>query len=116
MELAGLASLLVAVPAVALLGNSGRKHTGAARRAHWLLAFGAAVTTAAALAGLVSALFLTDGPGLEHRQTLGAAVAVGLVLGTLLLLTGTLMLPGAAESPGAALRHLLDGLVIAAAL
>ena len=32
VELAGLASLVVAVPAVALLGNSGRRHTGAARR------------------------------------------------------------------------------------
>ena len=32
------------------------------------------------------------------------------------LLAGTLALPGAAESPGAALRNLLDGLVIAAAL
>jgi diguanylate cyclase (GGDEF)-like protein len=116
VELAGLASLLVAVPAVALLGNSGRKHTGAARRAHWLLAFGGATATAAALAGLVSALFLTIGPGHEHRQTLSAAVAVGMALGTLLLLAGTLVLPGAAENPGAALRPLLDALVIAAAI
>ena len=79
-----------------------------------MLALGAAVGTAAALAGLVSALFLV--PGQQARETLGSAVAVALALGTLLLLAGTLMLPGAAESPGAALRHLLDGLVIAAAL
>jgi diguanylate cyclase (GGDEF)-like protein len=116
VELAGLASLLVAVPAVGLLGNSGRKHTGAARRAHLLLAFGAAVAAAAALAGLLSALFMGHaGPG-GHRSTLGSAVAIGMAFGCLLLFTGTLILPGAAESPGAALRHLLDGLVIAAAV
>jgi diguanylate cyclase (GGDEF)-like protein len=111
VELAGLASLLVAVPAVALLANSGRKHTGAARRAHLLLAAGAAVTTAAALAGLLSSLFLVHGPA-----QLASAVAVAMALGTLTLLAGTLMLPGAAESPGAAARHLLDGFVVAAAL
>ncbi|MEV4709638.1 bifunctional diguanylate cyclase/phosphodiesterase [Actinoplanes sp. NPDC049316] len=112
VELAGLASLVVAVPAVALLGNSGRKHTGAARRAHLLLAAGAAVATGAALAGLVSALFLAHG----SARTLGQAVAAGMTLGTLTLLAGTLMLPGAAESRRAALRHLLDGLIIAAAV
>jgi diguanylate cyclase len=111
VELAGLASLLIAVPAVALLANSGRKHTGAARRAHLLLAAGAAITTAAALAGLLSKLFLAHGP-----QQLASAVAVGMALGTFTLLTGTLVLPGAAENPGAAVRHLLDGFVVAAAL
>jgi diguanylate cyclase (GGDEF)-like protein len=39
-----------------------------------------------------------------------------MALGSLGLLAGTLMLPGAAEGPGAALRHLLDALVIAAAI
>ncbi len=116
VELAGLASLLVAVPAVALLGNSGRKHTGAARRAHLLLAAGAALATAAALAGLVSALMMEHGGAHEHRRALGAAVAVAMAVGTLTLLTGTLVLPGAAVNPGAGLRHLLDGLVIAAAI
>jgi len=111
LELAGLASLLVAVPAVALLANSGRRHTGAARRAHLLLAAGAAITTAAALAGLLSSLFLAHGPA-----QLASAVAVAMALGTLTLLAGTLVLPGAAESAGAAGRHLLDGFVVAAAL
>ncbi|GAA3340063.1 hypothetical protein GCM10020358_26220 [Amorphoplanes nipponensis] len=111
VELAGLASLVVAVPAVALLANSGRKHTGAARRAHLLLAAGAAITTAAALAGMLSDLFVVHAP-----VRLASAVAVAMALGTLTLLTGTLVLPGAAESTGAALRHLLDGLVVAAAL
>jgi diguanylate cyclase (GGDEF)-like protein len=118
VELAGLASLLVAVPAVALLANSGRRHTGPARRAHLLLAAGGALTTAAALAGLLSALLLETGHHQvpDHRNTLGSAVAVAMAIGTLTLFAGTLMLPGAAESPAAALRHLLDGLVIATAL
>jgi diguanylate cyclase (GGDEF)-like protein len=113
VELAGLAGLLIAIPAVALLGNSGRRHTGAARRAHVLLAAGAAVVTAAALAGMITAL-LTQAP--VPRMGLGSAVAVGTAIGTITLLVGTALLPGAAESPSAALRHLLDGLVIAASL
>nr|WP_308129039.1 bifunctional diguanylate cyclase/phosphodiesterase [Actinoplanes polyasparticus] len=113
MELAGLASLLVAVPAVALLGNSGRRHTGAARRAHLVLAAGGAIATGAALAGMLSVLITTAEP---PRMALGTAVAAGTAIGVLILLIGTAMLPGAAENPGAALRHLLDGLVIAAAI
>ena len=113
VELAGLAIVLLAVPAVALLGNSGRRHTGPARRAHLLLAAGGATATAAALAGVLSSL-LTDMP--PPRLALGTAVALGMTLGTLTLLVGTAALPGAAESAGAALRHLLDGLVIAAGL
>jgi diguanylate cyclase (GGDEF)-like protein len=112
MELAQLASLVVAVPAVALLANSGRRHTGAARRAHLQLAAGAAVATAAALAGLLSAVLVPH----EQHRALATAVAAAMALGTLTLLSGTLMLPGSAENPGAALRHLIDGLVIAAAL
>ena len=112
VELAGVVGLLVTVPAVAVLGNSGRRHTGAARRAHLILALGAAVATAAALAGALSAL-LSDAP--TPRLGLGSAVGIGTAIGTLTLLTGTALLPGAAESPGAAVRHLLDGLVIAAA-
>ncbi|MFI6072789.1 putative bifunctional diguanylate cyclase/phosphodiesterase [Actinoplanes sp. NPDC051343] len=113
VELAGLAIVLVAVPAVALLGDSGRRHTGAARRAHLLLAAGGAIATAAALAGVLSAI-LTDTP--PPRMGLGAAVALGMAIGTTVLLAGTAALPGAAESAGAAVRHLLDGLIIAAAL
>jgi diguanylate cyclase (GGDEF)-like protein len=118
VELAGLASLLVAVPAVALLANSGRRHTGPARRAHLLLAAGGALSTAAALAGLLSALLMQSAHMHEqsHRTALGSAVAIAMAIGTLTLLTGTLMLPGAAESPASAVRHLLDGLVIAAAV
>ena len=113
VELAGLASLLVAVPAVALLGKSGRRHTGAARRAHLVLAAGGAIAAGAALAGVLSVLLTDVHP---PRVTLGTAVAAGTAVGTLILLIGTALLPGAAETPGAALRHLLDGLVIAAAI
>ena len=116
VELAGLASLSVSVPAVALLGNSGRKHTGAARRAHLLLAAGGAVATAAALAGLLSALFLHHAAGHPHRQALGSAVAIAMAIGMLCLLAGTLALPGSAENPGAMLRNFCDGLLIAAAI
>jgi diguanylate cyclase (GGDEF)-like protein len=113
LELAGLAGLLVAVPAVALLGSSGRRHTGPARRAHLVLAAGGAIATAAALAGVLSAL-LSRAP--TPRVTLGSAVAIGIAAGVLTLLLGTALLPGAAECPGTALRHLLDGLVIAASM
>lgn len=113
VELAGLASLLVAVPAVALLGASGRRHTGAVRRAHLALAAGGAVATAAALAGVLTVLLTTASP---PRMVLGTAVAAGTALGVLTLLAGTAALPGAAENPGAAVRHLLDALVVAAAI
>jgi diguanylate cyclase (GGDEF)-like protein len=114
VELAELASLLVAVPAVALLANSGRKHTGAARRAHLLLAAGGALVTGAALAGMVTAVTMDHVMAHGHRRTLASAVAVAMAVGTLSLLIGTLALPGAARGAGAALRRMLDGLVIAA--
>ncbi|MFC3739858.1 putative bifunctional diguanylate cyclase/phosphodiesterase [Paractinoplanes deccanensis] len=113
VELAGLFGLLVAVPAVALLGNSGRRHTGAARRAHLMLAAGGAIVTAAALAGVISVLITTAQP---PRISLGTAVAAGTAIGVLVLLVGTAVLPGAAETPGVAVRRLLDGLVVAAAI
>ena len=112
MEHAALVSLLAAVPAVALLAFSGRRHQGAPRRAHMMLAAGGAVAVAAALAGLTSAV-ITTGP--EQRMALGSGVAVAMALGTGALFAGTLMLPGAAENAATAVRHLLDGLVIAAA-
>ena len=116
VELAGLLSLLVAVPAVALLANSGRKHTGPARRAHLLLAFGGAISTAAALAGLLNAVLISPHATPQLRQGLGTAVGVAMVAGTLVLIAGTLRLPGSADGPGAAVRHLIDALIIAAAI
>nr|GID86006.1 hypothetical protein Ade03nite_49300 [Actinoplanes derwentensis] len=108
--------LILAVPAVAYLGQSGRRHTGAARRAHLLLAAGGAIVTGAALAGLITALITVHEHTPAHNRSLATAVAVGMGLGTVLLLAGTVVLPGAARSPGAVLRHVLDGLVIAAAI
>ncbi|HET9519318.1 MAG TPA: EAL domain-containing protein, partial [Actinoplanes sp.] len=118
VELAGLASLLAAVPVVVLLANSGRRQAGSARRAHRLVTAGGALTTAAALAGLLSALIMQSfGPQVpDHRAALGATVAIAVAVGTFVLLVGALMLPGAAETPAAALRHLFDGLVIAVAV
>ncbi|WP_370457775.1 putative bifunctional diguanylate cyclase/phosphodiesterase [Actinoplanes sp. OR16] len=116
MELAGLAGLLAAVPAVAYLGQSGRRHTGAARRAHLLLAAGGALTTAAALAGLASAALSGQHHQSAHTRTLATMVAIGMGIGTLTLLAGTVALPGATRGPAAALRHVLDGLIISAAI
>ncbi|MEU4687755.1 bifunctional diguanylate cyclase/phosphodiesterase [Actinoplanes sp. NPDC023714] len=116
MELAALATLLAAVPAVAYLGQSGRRHTGAARRAHLLLAAGGALTTAAALAGLASAALGGHHHQTAHTRTLATMVAIGMGIGTLTLLAGTVALPGATRGPAAALRHVLDGLVISAAI
>jgi diguanylate cyclase (GGDEF)-like protein len=116
MELAGLAGLLAAVPAVAYLGQSGRRHTGAARRAHLLLAVGGALTTAAGLAGLASAALSGHHHQSGHTQTLATMVAIGMAIGTLTLLAGTVALPGATRGPAAALRHVLDGLIISAAI
>jgi diguanylate cyclase (GGDEF)-like protein len=116
MELAALAGLLAAVPAVAYLGQSGRRHTGAARRAHLLLAAGGALVTAAALAGLVSAALSGHDHQSGHTRSLATMVAIGMGIGTLTLLAGTVALPGATRGPAAALRHVLDGLVISAAI
>ncbi|MFI1989443.1 putative bifunctional diguanylate cyclase/phosphodiesterase [Actinoplanes sp. NPDC020271] len=116
MELAGLAGLLAAVPAVALLGRSGRRHTGVARRAHLLLAAGGALVTGAALAGLATALLTAHHDGGSGGKTLATLMAIGMASGTLTLLAGTVALPGAARGPAAALRHVLDGLVIAASV
>ncbi|WP_370644312.1 putative bifunctional diguanylate cyclase/phosphodiesterase [Actinoplanes sp. L3-i22] len=117
MELAGLAGLLAAVPAVALLGRSGRRHTGAARRAHLLLAAGGAIVTGAALAGLATAVLTEHHHDMSSgSRTLATLMAIGMAFGTLALLAGTVALPGAARGPAAALRQVLDGLVIAASV
>ena len=116
MELAGLASLLVAVPAVALLAKSGRKHTGAARRAYRLLAAGSALTTAAALAGVISALIDPPPPAGGSHFMLGTAMAAAQALGTLTLLAGTVLLPGSGQRRGTVLRNLCDAAILAAAL
>jgi len=83
VEAAAVASLLTAVPAVALLAFSGRRHTGAARRAYLLLAAGGALAGAAALAGLVSALLMEHASHHElaaNRTALGSAVAYAMAL------------------------------------
>jgi len=116
VELAGLASLVVAVPAVALLANSGRKHTGAARRAFHLLAAGSAIVSAAGLAGVISALIEPHHAPGEPRMLLGTTMAVAMALGTTALLAGTVLLPGSGKDRGTILRNLCDSAIIAAAL
>src|SRR4051794_28101847 len=116
VELAGLASLVVAVPAVAVLANSGRKHTGAARRAFHLLAAGSAIVAAAGLAGVISAIIEPHHSPDEPRMLLGTTMAVAMALGTTTLLAGTVLLPGSGKDRGTILRNLCDGAIIAAAL
>ncbi|MEV6487184.1 bifunctional diguanylate cyclase/phosphodiesterase [Actinoplanes sp. NPDC051633] len=116
VELAGLASLVIAVPAVALLAKWGRKHTGAARRAHQLLAAGSALVSAAALAGVISGLIEPHHVSHEPRTLLGNTMAAAMALGTTTLLAGTVLLPGSGKTRGTILRNLCDGAIVAAAL
>ncbi|MEV7622783.1 bifunctional diguanylate cyclase/phosphodiesterase [Actinoplanes sp. NPDC089786] len=116
VELAGLAGLLVAVPAVALLARSGRKHTGGARRAHQVLAAGGTIVSAAALAGLLTAISSPHDQAQGNRVALASAIAVAMALGTITLLAGTLLLPGSAQRRGTLLRNLADAGIAAAAL
>jgi diguanylate cyclase (GGDEF)-like protein len=116
VEPAGLAALLVAVPAVALLARSGRRHTGAARRAHQVLALGGAIVSAAALAGWLSAILAPHDASFSRRVGLASAIAVAMGLGTITLLAGTLVLPGSAQRRGTLLRNLTDAGIAAAAL
>ncbi len=117
-ELAALASVLAAAPAVVLLLLSARHHTGLSRRAHRLLALGSASAAVTALVGL--GVHLTRHAPAVHdaadRKQLGTFIAVAMALSTATLLWGTLALPRAAGSAAVATRHLLDALVIAASL
>ncbi|MFG1602537.1 putative bifunctional diguanylate cyclase/phosphodiesterase [Actinoplanes sp. NPDC049265] len=116
VEPAGLAALVVAVPAVALLARSGRQHTGAARRAYQVLALGGATVAAAALAGLLSAILTPHDPAEGNRVALAGGIAAAMALGTGTLLTGTLLLPGSAQRRGTLLRNLTDAGIAGSAL
>ncbi|WP_246278561.1 putative bifunctional diguanylate cyclase/phosphodiesterase [Phytohabitans rumicis] len=97
---------------------SARRRTGATRRAHRLLAGGAAVGAVTVAGGIAASLAVQQHVvHTQHDKTsLGSLLAVGVALSCGLLLLGLLTLPGAAPKPAGALRHTLDGLVIAAAL
>lgn len=101
-----------------MLISLGLRRTGIRRQAHLLLALGAALATLSMIAGLVGVLAMA-GHWDRHqpqRTTLATAVACGLALSGLALCAGVLRLPGAARTRAAALRLVMDGLVIASAL
>ncbi|HEY0700386.1 MAG TPA: GGDEF domain-containing protein, partial [Micromonospora sp.] len=93
---------------------------GDRRRGDWLLAWGAGGVTVSMTLALFGLVALTTGLGRDGLDPMIAdLVAVGLALSGLLLCAGLLRLPGATGITGttgtttAALRLVLDGLVIA---
>nr|WP_239140197.1 EAL domain-containing protein [Plantactinospora endophytica] len=101
-----------------MLALSAQRHTGARRFGHWLLAIGGGLAAASAGLGLVALVTMAGHWDHEQAQRTGLAtlIAAGMAASGVLLCAGLLRLPGAAESGGAALRLVLDGLVIGAAL
>jgi len=100
------------------LAVTARRHAGPRRVGQRLLAAGGALVAVATVVGLVGVL-ATGGAGdppATPRADLATAVAVGMTLGGLALCAGLLRLPGAAHDAAAALRLVLDGIVIGAAL
>ncbi|HYN95771.1 MAG TPA: bifunctional diguanylate cyclase/phosphodiesterase [Pilimelia sp.] len=116
VELATLAATLLAIPGVAVLVRSARRRTGAARHAQQTLAAGA-VLVAACAAAVVVASFPAAAPGSSAgRMTLATGISAANGVGMLALFTGLLRLPGVAPTLHAVMRHVLDCLIIAAAL
>ncbi|MGI5213575.1 putative bifunctional diguanylate cyclase/phosphodiesterase [Plantactinospora sp. CA-290183] len=101
-----------------LLGLAAQRHAGARRLGLWLLALGGALAALSAAVGLFGILSMAE--HWDHRQPqrigLATLIAAGMGLSGVLLCAGLLRLPGAARNPAAALRLVLDGLVIAAGL
>ncbi|WP_173042910.1 putative bifunctional diguanylate cyclase/phosphodiesterase [Phytohabitans flavus] len=101
-----------------MLTASARAHAGACRRAYWLLAAGAAVAALTCVGGIAASIAMQEHVvhSQPDRTLLGSLLALGIAVSSGLLLAGLLMLPGAAPTPPGMLRHLLDALVIAAAV
>ncbi|WP_326560515.1 putative bifunctional diguanylate cyclase/phosphodiesterase [Micromonospora sp. NBC_01796] len=113
-----VASGLAAIAGTSVLIFSTLRRTGDRRRAHLLLASGVVLATLTAVTGLVGIIGMA-GHWSHHqhqRMTLATVVAVGLAASGLVLCAGLLRLPGVARTRSAALRLVLDGLVIGAAL
>ncbi|MFK3980140.1 putative bifunctional diguanylate cyclase/phosphodiesterase [Micromonospora sp. NPDC050397] len=109
---------LAAVTGTSVLIFSALRRTGLRRQAHLLVAGGAGLATASAIAGLVGVLTMA-GHWAHHqpqRMNLATVVAIGMAVSTLVLCAGVMWLPGTARSRSAALRLVLDGVVIGAAL
>ncbi|MBE1487724.1 diguanylate cyclase (GGDEF)-like protein [Plantactinospora soyae] len=101
-----------------MLAFSAQRHAGARRVGLWLLAVGGALAVVSAGIGVAAILTMAEHWSHQQAQRTGLAtlVAVGTAVSGVLLCAGLLRLPGAAETGAAALRLVLDGLVIGAAL
>jgi diguanylate cyclase (GGDEF)-like protein len=117
IEFAAGASTLAAIPSAAVLASSARGRVGPTRIAHRLLAVGTAIVALTVVAGLGASLTMRhDWVHRWHdRMMLATLLAVGTTAGTATLLAGVLWLSGG-RGGGRAVRHLLDALVIAAAI
>jgi diguanylate cyclase (GGDEF)-like protein len=116
-QIAAITSALFGVLCTGLLVFSALRHAGPARRGHCLLAAGAGVTLLTVAGGIAASRAVEE--HLVHTQpgrtSLGNLLAVGVALGSVLLLLGLLGMPGGAPDRSRALRYLLDALVIGAA-
>ncbi|MEV4755319.1 bifunctional diguanylate cyclase/phosphodiesterase [Micromonospora sp. NPDC049559] len=112
------ASAAGALSGLSLLVVSARQRGGRRRQAHQLLAAGAGLATAGLLVGAIGMIAVAGhwDEHQSHRTGLATLVAVPMAVAGLLLCAGLLRLPGVAETGAAALRLVLDGLVVAAAL
>ncbi|WP_091554685.1 putative bifunctional diguanylate cyclase/phosphodiesterase [Micromonospora pattaloongensis] len=93
--------------------RTGRPGGAAAQR---FFAAGALLVTLSTIAGLAGTAALAPRWTQHDRMLLASVVAVGFGLGALVLSLALLALPGVTRNSGCVLRHLLDALVIAAAL
>jgi diguanylate cyclase len=119
VDIGAAVSTLIAVPCVAMLLAAARSRAGHASRSLRTLAVGSAIVALGSAAGLVSNLALPapHHPGFSPlRLLLGTAIAAVGAVGVLVLIAGILRLPGVAGGRNAVVRHVLDALIIAAAL
>ncbi|HEU4421946.1 MAG TPA: bifunctional diguanylate cyclase/phosphodiesterase [Pilimelia sp.] len=117
VELLAVAGTLIAVPAIVALVAAAHRRTGAVRHAYQALAAGSAMAVGSSAVALAVAIAGSPPePAEPRRGGLALVVAVGVTAGVLLLLAGMLLLPGLGGGRNAAVRHVLDGLVIGASV
>ncbi|OZV77736.1 GGDEF-domain containing protein [Micromonospora echinospora] len=114
MIVVAVLSGLGATVATGLLVASVRHRSGGYRPAHLLLAAGAAVATLSLATGLAAVAVAGHDQG--ERTRWATAVAIGIAVSGFLGCAGLLRMPGVVGSPSGAVRLLLDGVSVAAAL
>lgn len=115
MTAAAVVSGLVAAVAAGMLVVSVRSRRGASRQSHLLLAAGALIALVSLAVGLVGVAVAHPHHQVE-RIGWATVVAVGMAASGLLGCAGLLRMPGVAGSPAGAVRLVLDGVSVAAAL